>query len=85
DTLEHGVIAVVAGKRGSYKSFIALDWSFRVARDVGPVYVISGEGGDYDRRAKAWIKQHGGGDESLPLYIVERRLDLNTTEGLKLI
>lgn len=85
DHLEHGVIAVLAGPRGSYKSFLALDWACRIAQSVGAVYVISGEGGDFDRRANAWIKIHGGGDETIPLYVVERRIDLNTREGLETI
>jgi hypothetical protein len=85
DVIEHGVIAVMAGPRGSYKSFIALDWSMRIAQRGDCVYVVSAEGGDFDRRAKAWIRVHGSGDDSLPLYVVERRIDLSTTEGIESI
>lgn len=91
DYIERGVIALLAGKRGSYKSFIALDWSMRIAmaatepRDA--VYVVSGEGGDFDRRALAWISRYGEGRsrDSIPLYVVERRIDLNTKDGIEMI
>lgn len=87
DTLERAVIAILAGQRGSYKSFIALDWAMRIAMEGNEVYVISGEGGDFDRRAAAWLKHHGGGRkaEEIPLYVIERRLDLSTHEGVEAI
>lgn len=85
DRIEHGVIAVMAGPRGSYKSFLALDWGLRCAQLGHIVYAVSAEGGDFDRRAKAWIKVHGNGDDSLPLYVVERRLDLSSKEGIETI
>jgi hypothetical protein len=93
DELERGVIAVMAGPRGSYKSFIALDWAMRCATSTNmghpvdqahPVYVVSAEGGDFDRRARAWLT-HFTPDlrfEDVPLYVVERRMDLNTKEGI---
>lgn len=84
DELERGVIALLVGQRGSYKSFKALDWACRVALQGQPVYVISAEGGDFDRRAKAWVTTHAP-DANLPLYVVERRLDLNSVEGIKMI
>lgn len=96
DELERGVIAVMAGKRGSYKSFLALDWSMRCATstrmghpvdEAHPVYVVSGEGGDFDRRARAWLK-HFTPDlafEDVPLFVVERRLDLSSKEGIESI
>lgn len=93
DELERAVIAVMAGPRGSFKSFIALDWAMRcaTATNMGhpvdkahPVYVVSAEGGDFDRRARAWL-QHFLPErayEDVPLYVVERRLDLNSAEGV---
>lgn len=93
DELERAVIAVMAGPRGSFKSFIALDWAMRcaTATNMGhpvdkahPVYVVSAEGGDFDRRARAWL-QHFLPErayEDVPLYVVERRLDLNSAEGI---
>jgi hypothetical protein len=85
DTLERGVLAILAGQRGSFKSFIALDWSMRVAKEQRePVYVISAEGGDFDRRAQAWLRYHAPDVDpaTVPLYVVERRLNLNTPEGI---
>lgn len=84
DELERGVVALLIGQRGSYKSFKALDWACRIARMGHAVYVVSAEGGDFDRRASAWLKTHAPG-ETLPLYVVERRLDLGKHEGIELI
>lgn len=82
--LEEQVIAVLAGPRGSYKSFIALDWAMKAALAGHPAYCISAEGGDFDRRARAWLNTYGDGvsPSTVPLYVVERRLDLNDKAGL---
>jgi len=82
DVIERGVIAVMAGKRGSYKSFLALDWAMQCAVRGDDVYVISAEGGDFDRRAQAWLFEHAPDEdiETLPLYVVEKRINLNSKE-----
>ena len=87
DVIERGVIAVMAGKRGSYKSFLALDWAMTCALRGDPVYVISAEGGDFDRRAKAWLieNDHLGEVENIPLYVVEKRMDLSAKAGIEKI
>jgi len=87
DILEQEVIAVLAGKRGSYKSFVSLDWTLQSVALGHTAYVISAEGGDYDRRARAWLQHHRPDlvPAALPLYVVERRLDLNSKEGVDLI
>jgi hypothetical protein len=96
DELERAVIAVMAGPRGSYKSFKALDWAMRVATDTSlgtgvdakhPVYVVSAEGGDFDRRARAWLQAFRPELQAsdIPLYVVERRLDLNNKAGIDLV
>lgn len=85
DELEQGVIALMAGPRGSYKSFKALHWAMRVALEGHAVYVVSAEGGDFGRRAEAWAKHHGHKGSSLPVYVVERRLDLNSRDGVEAI
>lgn len=87
DYIERGVIALLVGKRGSYKSFIALDWAMRIAMADEPVYVISAEGGDFDRRAKAWIMRYAPDRtiDSIPLYVVERRLNLSDKDGVQMI
>lgn len=84
DELERAVIALMVGPRGSFKSFNALHWTMRVAVQGQPVYVVSGEGGDFDRRARAWLKHYAPDlePEDIPLYVVERRLDLNSDEGI---
>jgi hypothetical protein len=88
DTIERNVIAILAGPRGSLKSFLALDWSMRIAVEtVEPVYVVSAEGGDFDRRAKAWLQHHAPSCDpaTVPLYVVEKRLNLSTHEGIESI
>lgn len=82
--LEAGVLAVMAGPRGVYKSFAALDWAMRCAVVGEPVYVVSAEGGDFDRRARAWLLHHEPDLDvaKVPLFVVERRLDLNTKDGI---
>lgn len=85
DELEHGVIALMAGPRGSYKSFKALHWAMRVAVEGHAVYVVSAEGGDFGRRAEAWARHHGYEGQSLPVYVAERRLDLNSKDGIEAI
>ena len=88
DELERGVIALMAGPRGSYKSFKAIHWAMRVAVEGQPVYVVSAEGGDFGRRAEAWVKHYELSPvfaRALPLYVVERRLDLNTHDGVEAI
>jgi hypothetical protein len=94
DYLERAVIALMVGKRGSYKSFLSMDWTGRIAKALPnvpdengwteAVFVVSGEGGDYDRRSRAWWNQFGDGRaiEDVPWYVVERRMDLSTVEGI---
>lgn len=89
DVLERHVIGILAGPRGSYKSFVVLDWTMQVVTrpNAEPVYVISGEGGDFDRRSAAWLK-HFRPDvkpADIPLFVVERRLDLSSKDGIESI
>jgi hypothetical protein len=85
DVLERGTIVLLAGPRGTYKSFLALDWGMRVALQNEPVYVVSAEGGDFDRRAAAWLLEYHFGLDTPPLYVVERRMDLNSKDGVEKI
>jgi AAA domain len=80
DVLERNVLAVIAGARGTLKSFIALDWSMRMALDNHAGVILSGEGGGLDRRVAAWTNQHRGSLDisSLPLVALERPLNLNS-------
>lgn len=84
DELERGVMALMAGPRGSYKSFKAIHWAMTVAQAGFPVYVVSAEGGDFERRAAAWML-HQGIAEAPALFVAERRMDLNSREGVETI
>lgn len=85
--LEAKVVAVLAGPRASFKSFIALDWAMRVALDETPVAILSGEGGGLGRRVKAWMQTFGGGRNlrELPVLALERPLNLNREEEMTLL
>jgi hypothetical protein len=76
--LECGVLAVLAGPRGTFKSFVALDWSMRAAVAGHPALILSGEGAGLDRRVDAWMRVHGAGItlEELPIRALERPLRL---------
>lgn len=51
-------VSTLYGPSGSYKSFVALDISLRIAQDKAVVYVAAeGESG-YTARTKAWMKHH---------------------------
>ncbi len=56
--LEAKVLAVLAGPRGTFKSFIALDWLMRIALQGHTVAILSGEGAGLDRRIDAWMRTH---------------------------
>jgi hypothetical protein len=81
---EANVLAVMAGARGTFKSFIALDWVIRMAIAGHPGVILSGEGAGLDRRVAAWIQHHGRDVDlqSLPLVALERPLNLNIVTEL---
>lgn len=85
--LERGVIAVLAGKRGTFKSFVALHWSMRAALTGEPILIVSAEGSGMDRRAMAWIKTHSPKTDprSLPIYAIERRVDFSSDEAIQAV
>lgn len=85
--LEANVLAVLAGPRGSFKSFVALDWAMRVATNGECVVVLSGEGAGLDRRADAWMRVHGQGRElaDLPFYALERPVNLRPGAELQAV
>jgi len=87
DVIEAKVLAVLAGPRGTFKSFVALDWSMRIAATGQPVVILSGEGAGLDRRADAWIRTHGGGRavEEFPVFALERALNLNADTDMVLL
>ncbi len=85
DTLEARVLALLAGPRGSFKSFIVLDWAMRCALAGKGVAILSGEGAGLDRRMDAFFKHHAPGTEVSALRIVafERAVNLNVKDTLK--
>ncbi len=85
--IEAKVVAVLAGPRASFKSFIALDWAMRIAVAGNPVALLSGEGGGLGRRVKAWMQTFGGGQDlrTLPVLALERPLNLNRDEEMALL
>jgi hypothetical protein len=82
--LEANVIAVLAGARGSMKSFIGLDWGIRMAIAGHPGAILSGEGAGLDRRVAAWMQHHGQDVDlhALPLVALERAINLNVATEL---
>jgi len=79
NVIEANVLAVLAGPRASFKSFIALDWAMRVAVAENPVVILSGEGAGLGRRAEAWMQEHGRGGalDELRLLALESVANLN--------
>jgi AAA domain len=77
--LEREVLAILAGPRSTFKSFLAFHWLMTVAADNLPGAYLSGEGAGLDRRAAAWMREHGNGADlrSLPVVALERPLNLN--------
>jgi hypothetical protein len=77
--LERRVIGVLAGPRGTFKSFIALDWAMHMALGGHVGVILSGEGAGLDRRIAAWMSQHRETVDliTVPLVALERPLNLN--------
>jgi hypothetical protein len=84
NVIEANVLAVLAGPRASFKSFIALDWGMKIACAGNAVVVLSGEGAGLGRRAEAWMQQHGQGQEleDLQLLALESVANLNAEEEM---
>ncbi len=83
--LEEYVLAVMAGSRGSFKSFIALHWAMLAAVREYPVLLLSGEGAGLDRRVDAWMRVHGAGVDltALPFEAIEMPLRLTAGGDLR--
>jgi hypothetical protein len=77
--LEAYVLAVIAGARGTFKSFIALDWLMRIALQGYTVAILSGEGAGLDRRIDAWMRTHAPDIDlaTLSILVLERPLNLS--------
>lgn len=82
DILETNVLALIAGPRGTFKSFIALHWAMTAAIAGHGVVILSGEGAGLDRRIDAWHRTHipDAVLSSLPMVALERVLNLTQRE-----
>jgi hypothetical protein len=82
--LERYVIAILAGFRGTLKSFIAVHWSMLAAINGESVVILSGEGAGLGRRAEAWMRAHAPAKNvrDLRLFVLERAVNLNLAETM---
>lgn len=82
--LERGVIAVLAGPRGAYKTLTAFHWAMLAAVAGEVVLIVTAEGTGADRRGLAWFKVHGADHDfdDVPVYLIERRVDFNSAQGI---
>lgn len=83
--LEACVLAVLAGARGTFKSFIALDWLMRIALQGQTVVILSGEGAGIDRRIDAWMRTHAPDVdlENMSVLVLERPLNLSVVADME--
>ena len=87
DVLEREVLAILAGPRSTFKSFIGLDWMMRIALAGESVVILSGEGAGLDRRADAWMRTFAPSIDlaSLPIVALERAVNLNVQATLEVL
>ena len=85
NVIEANVLAVLAGPRASFKSFIALEWAMRIACAGNPVVILSGEGAGLGRRAEAWMQEDGTGRglDELRLLALESVANLNAESEME--
>jgi hypothetical protein len=82
--LEALVLAVIAGPRGTFKSFIALHWVMLAAKAGRGAYILSAEGGGLGRRIDGWMRAHApsANVRQFKVHAIERPLNLNCDEVL---
>jgi hypothetical protein len=86
DIIEAHVIALLVGKCGSYKSFVALNWAMQIAMAGNSVVLLSAEGVGLGRRLQAWMKVHApNGDIPEHALALERIVNLNDDTTLEQI
>jgi hypothetical protein len=86
EILERRVQAVMSGPRSSYKSFIAGEWGLRTASEGATVVILSAEGAGLGRRIEAWlISNPKVPQDRLRVFALQRRVDLNSPEGRKMV
>lgn len=85
DILERGVIAVLAGIRGAFKSLIALRWMLTAGVNGECVVILSAEGSGLDRRVDAHMRTFAPAVDlrKLPILALERAVNLNAAQVLE--
>ena len=87
DILERRVVAVLAGPHGSYKSAFVGRLHVLAALAGTPGMMCYGEGAGLDRRLAAMLREYApdAAPDSVPLYAIEKRVNLATPKGLEAI
>jgi hypothetical protein len=78
--LEHGVVALLVGRRGSFKSYIALHWLMQVAITGLPIVLLSAEGAALSNRIAAWLQHHAPAADPATLRILAIECRVNLME-----
>ena len=83
--LERRVLAILAGSRNTFKSFIAHHWAMTAALSGESVVILSAEGAGLDRRTDAWMRTFAPAVDlrSLKLRALERAVNLNSSATLE--
>ena len=84
-TLERNVLAVLAGSRNTFKSFIAHHWAMTAAQHGESVVILSAEGAGLDRRTDAWMRTYAPSLDlrKLQMRALERAVNLNSASMLE--
>jgi KaiC/GvpD/RAD55 family RecA-like ATPase len=86
--VERGAMVLMVGAEGTYKSFLALDWSLQIAKAGEPVVFLHAEGRGLWKRLRAWCRHRYPGQpwadvlNGVPFLAVERPLNLSADRVL---
>ena len=83
--LERRVLAVLAGPRNTFKSFIAHHWAMTAAVNGESVVILSAEGAGLDRRTDAWMRTHAPALDlrGMKVRALERPVNLTSISTLE--
>lgn len=98
DVLDVATVAVLAGKFGTYKTFISVAWACSIATGTpwfghgverpGPVLYVAGEGGNgLKQRIRAWEMDHldGARVPASRLMVYDGRIKLNSAQEVRVL
>lgn len=87
DFIERGVIALLIGPYGTYKSALAIEACMRAALAGEVVFILSPEGSGLQRRLQAWLDEFAPFEDHarLKVYTRERRLLISAPEEMELL